>query len=738
MDRNNILNIKKKVENSLCNGQIKKAFDLLKVLSEHTLRWQAKDTLSEMEMTYRYMLDYEFRGMEDPTREEVYARVVRTLYELTDEFVEEELLSTSAQDVYLERKKIQQSKSVSPLSEYQHQLEEIANRYRIVSLQTHDTQRLSDLRAIAVQRERLLSSMFLNVFVTGKLSENQKEEWISFVDNDKVEVSERSLFLSAVMLGLIKHFDESKLEVLLHACLSSKEELQVRAMVAAVFVLMKYDARLSYYSLWRVQLDAVMEEKSCHELFISILIQLIRSTQTEKISKKMLSEIIPEIMKFSAKTGTKLTLEDLMNDDELAAKNPDWKKDLESSGLASKLEEYTELHLEGADVFHSTFSKLKNFPFFNELSNWFLPFDTNYSELLEMTLDKSNPLLTAVSKSGYMCDSDKYSFCLSIAGMPRHYQNTMALQLDEQSAELSKQSAALNHALSRDVLSNQYLQNLYRFFKLHPQHEDFEDVFSLGKNFYQYQTISPYLQRVEIMQQLADYSFSKNRFQDAEAIYLLLTHKGGEPISEWWQKIGYARQMTNNLLGAIQAYSTADTIDADNIWVLKRLGQCHRLMKQPEKALEYFRRAEQLSPNHAVGLLINIGHCLLDLEQYEEALNCYFKVEFEGNAPEKVQRPIAWTALLCGKYDLAKNYYEHLITEGNSSEHDYLNMGHIYLATNNPESALKSYLKVLQQKGVNSFIELFNQDHEILLKMGVSSALVSRVIDQVQYTLSKP
>lgn len=59
------------------------------------------------------------------------------------------------------------------------------------------------------------------------------------------------------------------------------------------------------------------------------------------------------------------------SDEEKDDTNPDWADAIEKSGLGDKLREMNELQLEGADVYMSTFSQLKSYPFFREISNWF-------------------------------------------------------------------------------------------------------------------------------------------------------------------------------------------------------------------------------------------------------------------------------------------------------------------------------------------------------------------------------
>ena len=41
-------------------------------------------------------------------------------------------------------------------------------------------------------------------------------------------------------------------------------------------------------------------------------------------------------------------------------------ENFDEAGLTDKLQEFADMQLGGADVFHSTFSNLKNYPFFND------------------------------------------------------------------------------------------------------------------------------------------------------------------------------------------------------------------------------------------------------------------------------------------------------------------------------------------------------------------------------------
>lgn len=734
MNYNEVQDIKKNILSHLSRQEVKKACENLLKLAVNLREWQITEKLSEVETSYRYMLNYQFEGVDDPQRGEVFSGIIRTLYELTDDAADE-LMSLDSPNIFYEKQRLESFRTSPSLDDYRLALKEVEDSFRISELLEESDDKLAKLKYQAVKKERLGSDMFISVFVANRLSVDGKEEYTRFLADEHISVSDKCLFISAMTLNLLHRFDLRKLMVLLEAGGSEQVELKARAVVALVFMLMMYDKRLQYYSDWKNRLSSLMENESFRKLFETVLVQLIRSKETEKISRKMMDEIIPEMMKLSSKAGRKLSMEDLTSDIDLSGKNPEWKKELEDSGLADKLQEYSELHLEGADVFHSTFANLKNFPFFRDLDNWFLPYDTKYSQFLDLTYrNKSNVLMTAVSKSGYMCDSDKYSFSFSLLQIPEQQHQMLAARMGEESQQLEqlqKEEMLFNPSVNDEILTNQYIQNLYRFFKLFPRKDNFEDIFSFTADFYQYESLREFILQPDVMQRLAMYCFEKNRFADAENIYLLMTKEYGKN-DEWWQKIGYCRQMQKNIEGAVEAYKEADILDTQNSWVIKRLAHCYRLLKRPEIALEYFRRVEQMQPDNMT-LMMNIGHCCLEMENYNEALNYYFKVEFSDSANTKPQRPIAWTAFLAGKYELSESYYEQLIAD-RPSLHDYLNMGHIYLLTNRLKQAVESYVQSLKLAGsFGSFLKYFMEDEDILRKVGIDEEIIPRLLDQIRY-----
>lgn len=736
MDNQNIISQKKNILQFLSKRQLKDAFEALLKLAVNVQDWKISENLSDLETNYRYMLHYMFEGLNDPERDNMYRNLLRSLYESTDDICED-LLKIESSNIYFEKLRINELKTQT-LADYQLLLKDISDTLSIISLREDSNDKEVQQRDLSVKRERFGSDMFNSIFVSPRATEADASSYKLFLDSLDIPVREKCLFLSALTLNLFHRFDARKVQVLMHASVSDNMALRGRAMVGLVVIMQMYDTRWVLYPELQHQLETLSENPHFRKGIRKVIIQLIRSRETEKISKKLKEEIFPEMMKFNSLAGKKLNMEDLMGETDFAEKNPEWQKELEESGLTKKLQEYSSLQMEGADVFHSTFSGLKSFPFFSDMSNWFLPFDTSYSEFTPIFSGspKNNLLRAAIVDSGHMCNSDKYSFCLSLLQISSMQRDMMMGRLSNESAELKqlqKDAKDLNPTIEEEVISNQYIQDLYRFFKLNPYRSNFFDIFQLNINFYDKQSIAPIISDSDSMRKIALYCFEKNNFKEALNIFNRLA-LNSENNNDIMQKIGYCKQMTGDTEGALEAYLQADLIKPNDSWIVRRIAQLYRSLKMYEPALEYYKKASTLSPDN-INIELNIGHCYLELKDYENALNSYFKVELNDNTGNKALRPIGWTAFLQSKFDLSRNYYQRILAN-QPTIHDYLNAGHVELCTNNIKTASEYYKQAARKENdFDLFLLLFDADKDKLIEYGVDAQIFPYLLDQIRYSL---
>lgn len=704
---------------SLANKEIKNSLEFLQDLVSGTRSYTFQDKLDELKNTYKYMLSYFIDGMEDPMQHKIYADIQIQLYELTDKIQNDLLLADSLLSYYRTRRQMQVS-----LLPY----EQLKGRIRIDY----------ELKNYA-RFDEGLRTLFDRVWTSDFLSSADAQNVNELLMDNRLPSLVGSQLVSALFLGLQQMFDIEKLQLLFDAAFSEDEQVRIRAFIVILLVLYLYRERLFLYPQIKERLDALSEAPDFIRIVQTIILRFILSRETEKITRKLQDEIIPEMMKMAPKISNKINLSELTPDLQGDEMNPEWKDLISGTNLEKKMEEFSELQQEGADVMHSTFVHLKSFPFFNDVANWFLPFYPQQPSLKPLFGNETEQQgLESMMKAPFMCNSDKYSLCFSILQMPEIHRNTMVRQIDSQFTEALQQSEdeLVSKKQTNEQIIGQYIQDLYRFFKLYPYRYEFEDIFTLGLDFHHLPILAPYLKDEEVLLTIAEYYLRKNYFVDALSIYnqLEMHDQGNEVIL---QKIGYCKQMNGDLQGALDTYLKADLLNADSKWLTRRIANCYRSLKKPEEALVYYRRLEALLPND-LAIQLSIGHCYLELRNFTEALKCYYKVDYLDTKSHKAWRPIAWCSFLTGKFDQARHYYRQIV-EDKPMAQDYMNAGHTEWILQNIKGALDLYKKAVELDD-NDFFKFsgqFNQDISELLIAGIESDEIPLVLDQLRYLLDE-
>ncbi len=717
------------------NNQLKDALDNLKQWAANQQNWTATERISQLETNYKYMIHYLIEGNKDPEQQKVYNHLVQDIYSLTDDLLEQSQIRNSS-SIFFERARMANVRQTLSIAEYQDIILRQTDTFSVIDLLPESEEKQVRIKQNTLEQEHTVQDLFYTVFSSSRVKAEQISSYNEFLANTGITVQIKCMLISALTLNTLQRFDQRKVEFLLDTCNHADSEISLRAMVGIVPIFRQYKNRWKYYPEIIGRLSVMADDATFARRLMTVIIQFIQAHETEKITKKLTEEIIPEMMKLSPMIGKKINLEEWMGESGLDEKNPEWQKILDEAGLTDKLQEFTDMQMGGADVFHSTFSNLKNYPFFNEMSNWFLPFDKKHSSLQQLFSDKSesDSLLSAMLNTSMICNSDKYSFCFSIMVMPEQYRKMMISQLGAESDELKKmaeEELVLNPHQKEETICKQYIQDLYRFFKLYPRKADFVDIFATPLDYHQLQPFRPIVSEAKNLERIALYYFEKNNFNEALDTYLLLTEKGN-PTSETWQKIGFCQQMLGDVKAALEAYLKADLMDENNTWVLRRIANCYRLLKEPESALQYYRRLEQLKPDD-LNIQLNIGHCFLELDEYSEALNYYFKVDLLSPDNTRAWRSIAWCAFLSRKFDIAQRYYTQII-ENQPNAHDYLNAGHVEFCLTNTKKAVDLYVNAVKSAGsFNAFKSLFNEDLDELQEAGIDLTILPIILDKVRY-----
>ncbi|MFZ4457137.1 MAG: tetratricopeptide repeat protein [Bacteroidales bacterium] len=695
--------------------------------------WEAEEQLKQWEMTYKYMLLYFAKGNPDPEREKVYSNLVQHLYSLVDSVADAQLFKESPA-YFFDRKRYLNYSSRMSASQLIRRIDKSVTDISLAELLEEGKPKEQKMSSLIHAVDNDLSELFLYVWLSDKWQENEDYRLLF-----ELNIPEKGLCLmvSAITLSLLRRFDVEKCLWLIDAALKRNESIRQRALVGLLLVFSLYQSRLSSYPLLAHRFAVLAEEKGISADFQNIILHLIRSRETEKISRKLTDEILPEMMKISPSLRKKMNLEDWHQEGSEEDKNPDWQEIFEQTGLNDKLKELSQLQMEGSDVFLTTFSGLKSFPFFYNISSWFLPFSLDHSAFLDIFLNKQSDssMFDSIMNSGVLCNSDKYSLCFSLQQMPEEQRRMLIQQFTGEGMDQSEaEEELLKNNQKGETIARQYIQDLYRFFKLHPHRSDFYDVFAQSMHFHRLPILKSLISDQENLRVIAEFFFRKEFYADALDVFEQLVFVEHDN-SELYQKIGYCHQMLNDDSAALKSYLKADVIYPNSAWTIRRIAQCYRRMKQPDMALEFYQRFDKLMPD-TMNVVLHIGHCFLEQKNYSEALKYYFKADYLDSNNPKTWRPIAWCSFLVGKYEQAERYYQKVIV-GKPIAQDLMNLGHVVWAQKDSRRALEYYLQSIKLGGGEweRFKEAFAEDIFELQLAGVDEEEIKMMLDQLQYQL---
>jgi tetratricopeptide (TPR) repeat protein len=595
---------------------------------------------------------------------------------------------------------------------------------------------------LSIKYKELIRKIFNHLWLTDYYGEAEDSLIRIIMSSGKFRWFESSLFVSAITLSALRTFQVEKLFSLIGFYEAGTEQVMERALSGLILNLHYYNSRILLYPEITSRITSMSRENRFKEHCRIIVLQTIRSRETENLSKKLHDEILPKVAKLKPRIEEKLDLDNILPKDKYEEKNPDWSDMFsDSEEIFKTMEELTKLQMEGADVYMSAFANLKHFDFFKDFHNWFVPFYPDHEIINEIFHDEilgpgTNELAEALYKTPFICNSDKYSLLLNLKYLPST-QKTMMLKVFRMELDGLQQLEGEETATDpyRNFRTNvtQYLQDIYRFFKLSPYRKEFEDLFSGKLDIYNSEFFRITCNAPEAEAGLADYFFGKNYYSDALDIFLrMVKEKPGD--SQLYEKIAFCYQQEEYYEEALKYYRRAELIER-KVWTLKKIGLCLRRLGKKEEALDYYLQAGAMEPED-MHTAIMTGHCYLDIRDYETALKYYFRVEYTDPGNLKILRPIAFCYFALGRFGDSEKYYERLSSD-KLNAHDYINKGHLSLCSGRKKEAIDFY-----RLGINSgeiskgeFITIFEDDQALLLSLGVNREDLPILLDYLLFSI---
>jgi len=742
MDVAKVIQQHKRLCSFISEKRIKQGLDILSDMVTGSSSGDLRDEYDNLVMTYRNMLTYTIEGINDPERTKIYLKLIQSILGLSDRVRQDILSHNSGWNTYWVKQQAEKEMRLSGKT-----IVETVDDLMFKS-ELDEWLKLSNEinpdpdSEISKKHKQLIMNIFNHLWLTDFYGEAENSLINIILKSEKFRWHEASIFTTAITLSSLRTWQSEKLFHLIRIYEAGQEQVMERALSGLILNLHYYNGRILLYPDITDRINKLSENNTFREHCMIIVLQTIRSKETEKLSKKLQNEILPQVARLKPRIEEKLDLENILPKDKYEEKNPDWSEMFnDSEEIFKTMEELTKLQMEGADVYMSAFANMKHFDFFKNFQNWFVPFYPDHETVNEIHKDEilgpgTNELAEALYKTPFICNSDKYSLLLNLKYLPSA-QKSMMLKVFRMELEglqqLNDEETALDPYKNFRTIVTQYLQDIYRFYKLSPYKKEFEDLFIGKLDIYNSEFFRMTCNATEAEAGLADYFFSKNFYDDALSLFLKQIILKPSDV-QLYEKIGYCYQEKSDYDEALKYYRRAELIDR-KAWTIKKIGLCLRRIGKNEESLEYYLQAYDLEPDN-IHTVIMTAHSYLDLKDYENALKYYFKVEYNEPGNLRILRPIAYCYFALGRFEDSEKYYDRL-SEGKLNAHDLINKGHLALCKGNKKEAVGYYRQsiITGELSKEQFIAIFSEDKSLLISLGVSPDDLPILLDYLLFLI---
>ncbi|MCI5627810.1 MAG: tetratricopeptide repeat protein [Porphyromonadaceae bacterium] len=693
------------------------AASLRSLLTSHPRFTALLPELDRVVESYNYMAAFMFRGTPDQGRERFFRDTLEALSTLTRR-AERLARGADAPGLYYAEMRTQ-SYSAETLPAMLGRYADLSAQLQLAcAAEANDT----PLRS---EREALLIRIFNYVWVTMPLTDADFKLLTATAADPDADFPLASQIITALFLGALQYYERGRLLALLDIY-DGTRDLKTRARALMALALALYATRAEAVADDAVsdRLEEWKQDDANLRRLRSVIMEIVRTLDTERVTRNLRSEMMTDIKEMRP------VIERLMRDMDPGSEegyNPDWEEMLRNSGLEEKLSRLGEMQEEGADMMYLAFSNLKNFPFFRDLPNWFLPFDGRHTQLRDSAADTRGALSFLLETPGLLCDSDKYSLALSVVRMPQVQKEMLTSQMGDQMEQVRQAMAeAQLHVSDADRIFNTealvYVRDINRFLKLFRAKGEFTDIlcppFTLGDFPY---VSSELTSDAGFTQLLGEFYLKRGYYGDARDMFSLLEQQG-EASPGLYEKLAYAHEKQGNLDQASLYLRKAELFNPDSRWLVKRIAAVSRALLRYDDAEEYYRRALEQEPD-SVPLNMQLAGVLLALEKHEEARKLYYKVNYLHPGHLDSLRGIAWCEFMLGDLDRSLDHYAAVLADDGATHTDHLNAGHAFMRRGETRQALDEYRRGVAVPGTGKpdpeKLRELQGDRSLLVSLGV-------------------
>ncbi len=722
---------------------------------------------------YRLMQDAMMRGLRDDKIDEVYADIMRKVYGAGLDVLIEEKVKRYSSFAYA---RVSAQQTEAHPDAVRTVLEAYVQDMAMMAFEPENT-RKAKMEKLTADHHAYMKQLFNALLVAPMWNDRRAADFADLLLSLTIDRDDALLLVSAVMLATMNVNDPYKWDMLAEVYVRATDKvLKMRALVGWVLSL-PYDPRgPRLFPFVQERIKAMLADKTTLKQMLDMQMQMLFCCNADADNEEIQRNIMPTLIKNTNLQMTRLGIVEKEDDPMKDIMDPNAaERDMEE--MERKYRKMMDMQKQGSDIYFGGFSKMKTFPFFNDLCNWFAPFNAAHPALgAARERLAGSTFLNNLMENGPFCDSDKYSFALAIAQIMD--------RMPDNVKEMLNSDATFGPTVSKDeqedpaYICRSYLQSLYRFFRLYRSKRDFLNPFILDELedndgnalFLSYKLLAcpemeenavalcGFLLKRKMMRELMSMAICFKSSQNPRLVRFLAL----VPMTDGkWQ----------------EAYDLFASVPEDQHTEesLRGMAHCCMSLKRFGEAVAIYRRLLAMHPD-SFSYQLNLAVCLMSSDAasscgdvasscdasscgassslggkvearpnkvVEEGTKLLYKLDYEHPDNANVRRVLAWCMMLQGNFDKAIDIYTRLLSQPDAVSADRLNAAYAHWLSRDVARAvalLREYCNLCEQDEAQAkeaakkqgrrceptksrnyrLVEDFTKDADLLSKYGIS------------------
>lgn len=692
---------------------------------------------------YRLMQDAMMRGLRDDKIDEVYADIMRKVYGVGLDVLIEEKVKRYSSFAYA---RVSAQQTEAHPDAVRTVLEAYVQDMAMMAFEPENT-RKAKMEKLTADHHAYMKQLFNALLVAPMWNDRRAADFADLLLSPTIDRDDALLLVSAVMLATMNVNDPYKWDMLAEVYVRATDKvLKMRALVGWVLSL-PYDPRgPRLFPFVQERIKAMLADKTTLKQMLDMQMQMLFCCNADADNEEIQRNIMPTLIKNTNLQMTRLGIVEKEDDPMKDVMDPNAaERDMEE--MERKYRKMMDMQKQGSDIYFGGFSKMKTFPFFNDLCNWFAPFNAAHPALgAARERLAGSTFLNNLMENGPFCDSDKYSFALAIAQIMD--------RMPDNIKEMLNSDATFGPTVSKveqedpAYICRSYLQSLYRFFRLYRSKRDFLNPFILDELedndgnalFMSYKLLAcpemeenavalcGFLLKRKMMRELMSMAICYKSSQNPRLVRFLAL----VPMTDGkWQ----------------EAYDLFAFVPEDQHTEesLRGMAHCCMSLKRFGEAVAIYRRLLAMHPD-SFSYQLNLAVCLMSSDAFsscgdaasssscgasscdasscdasscdassslggkvearpnkvvEEGTKLLYKLDYEHPDNANVRRVLAWCMMLQGHFDKAIDIYMRLLSQPDAVSADRLNAAYAHWLSRDVARAvalLREYCNLCEQE----------------------------------------